>query len=215
MNALAKPEVGKYLNEFFVSSFQKVATFQIVNGQKQGGNVAAYFCAPDGRVLHCVAGPVDGDTMLQEARWVVESARKAIAESEKTGTQFKVLFRRLHAERLRTEGGLVVEAAEFDPPQVSEDGPLTYRDPSGRPLLPVLTLPPIDGPDVQFRAFARELPAGGAAGESDEKGVLDRAGRAWSIGTQGRVHMIFASYAMVKIEKVYATVFENILGERI
>ena len=45
---------------FFVSSFQKVATFRIVaGGQKQGGNVASYFCAPDGRVLHIVAGPVD------------------------------------------------------------------------------------------------------------------------------------------------------------
>ena len=50
MNALANPEVGKYVNEHFVSAFQKVATFKIVNGQKQGGNVAAYFCAPDGRV---------------------------------------------------------------------------------------------------------------------------------------------------------------------
>ena len=52
MNALANPEVGKYLNEYFVSSFQKVATFRIVGKQKQGGNVASYFCAPDGRVLH-------------------------------------------------------------------------------------------------------------------------------------------------------------------
>ena len=59
MNALTSPEVGKFINENFVSSFQKVATFQIVNGQKQGGNVAAYFCAPDGRVLHTIAGPVD------------------------------------------------------------------------------------------------------------------------------------------------------------
>jgi hypothetical protein len=57
VGALNNPEVGKYVNEFFVSSYQKVATFKIVNGNKQGGNVAAYFCAPDGRVLHCVAGP--------------------------------------------------------------------------------------------------------------------------------------------------------------
>ena len=30
MNALANPEVGKFLNENFVSSFQKVGTFRIV-----------------------------------------------------------------------------------------------------------------------------------------------------------------------------------------
>ena len=41
MNALANPEVGKYVNEHFCSSFQKVATFKIANGAKQGGNVAA------------------------------------------------------------------------------------------------------------------------------------------------------------------------------
>ena len=74
MNALANKEVGKYINEFFVSSFQKVATFRIVNKQKQGGNVAAYFCAPDGRVLHLIAGPVDAATFLAESKWVVETA---------------------------------------------------------------------------------------------------------------------------------------------
>ena len=65
MNALANKEVGKYINEFFCSSFQKVATFRIVGKQKQGGNVATYFCAPDGRVLHAVAGPVDAKTLLK------------------------------------------------------------------------------------------------------------------------------------------------------
>ena len=57
MSALADKEVGKYLNANFASSFQKVGTFRVIqnpNGppQKQGGNVASYFCAPDGRVLH-------------------------------------------------------------------------------------------------------------------------------------------------------------------
>ena len=54
MNALANEEVGQYLNRHFVSAFQKVATFQINAGQKQGGNVAGYFCTPEGRVLHAL-----------------------------------------------------------------------------------------------------------------------------------------------------------------
>ena len=58
MNALADDRVGQYFNAHFVSAFQKVGTFKIVDGQKQGGNVAAYFCTADGRVLHVVAGPV-------------------------------------------------------------------------------------------------------------------------------------------------------------
>ena len=64
MNALANPKVGEYLEKYFVSAFQRVGTFRIVGKQKQGGNVATYFCAPDGRVLHAIAGPVNADTIL-------------------------------------------------------------------------------------------------------------------------------------------------------
>jgi hypothetical protein len=208
VGALANPEVGAFINKHFVSSFQKVATFQIVNGQKQGGNVASYFCAPDGRVLHCVAGPVDAQTMLREAKWVVDSVQKAMEESRKTEVPFKALFRRWHAERLRQEHGLVVEPATFDAPAPREDDPLTYNDPSGRPVLPVLVLPPIDGPDVQFRARAE-------AAKDAASGVPDRKGGRWSLGNQGRVHQLMAAYSMTRIEKIYATVFENILGERV
>ncbi len=209
MGALANPEVGAYINKHFVSSFQKVATFQIVNGQKQGGNVASYFCAPDGRVLHCVAGPVDAGTMLREARWVVDSVKKAMEESKRTEVPFKALFRRWHAERLRQEHGLVVEPATFDAPTSREDDPLTYNDPSGRPVLPVLIVPPIDGPDVEFRALAKP------AAEADRAGVAARKGGRWALGNQGRVHQLMSAYSMTKIEKIYATVFENILGERV
>jgi len=211
VSALANPEVGKYLNEYFVSSFQKVATFRIVNGQKQGGNVASYFCAPDGRVLHVVAGPVDAGTLLREAKWVVEGTKKALQESKGDGAQFKAIFRKWHADRLRQEHGLVVEPVTFDAPEAQdENSALTYRDPSGRPLAPKLPPPPIDGPDVTFKlkqeAEARAL---GAAP------MRDKAGRGWVLGNQGRVHMLLAAYSMTKIEKVYGTVFENILGERV
>jgi len=214
VNALANPEVGKYLNEYFVSSFQKVATFRIVGNQKQGGNVASYFCAPDGRVLHIIAGPVNADTLLREAKWVVENTKKAMDEAKGDGAKFKAFFRKAHAERLKAEHGLAVEAVTFDPPAVEEDnGALTYRDPSGRPLAPKLTVPPVDGPDVTIRA-ARALQAaeGKAAGA---RPMLDRRGGRWVLGNQGRVHMLLAAHSMNKIEKLYATIFEGILNEKI
>src|SRR5207245_8157185 len=131
--AVNSPEVGKYLNEHCVSSFQKVATFKSVNQQKQGGNVAAYFCAPDGRVLHVVAGPVDAATMLRESKWVVETTKKALGDAKDDGGRFKAYFRKAHAERLRNEHGLVVEAVTFDPPAAQdENSALTYNDPTGR-----------------------------------------------------------------------------------
>jgi len=216
VNALASPEVGKYLNEYFVSSFQKVATFKIVGKQKQGGNVASYFCAPDGRVLHCVAGPVDSATLLREAKWVVETTKKAMAASKDDGGKFKAYFRKAHAERLKGEYGLVVEPVTFDPPDPQDPkSALTFKDPSGQPLAPVLPPPPLDGPDVKLDDVvmktnqAREAKAAGACY------LADKNGKRWVLGNQGRVHMLLAAHSMTRIERIYGSVFEGILGEKI
>jgi hypothetical protein len=106
VNALAKDEVGNYLNAAFVASFQKVGTFRLVNGQKQGGNVASYFCTPDGRVLHGVAGPVKAAVLLREARWVVETYKLALLEHPDDDTAVRAFVWNAHAERLRREHGL-------------------------------------------------------------------------------------------------------------
>jgi hypothetical protein len=217
VNALANPEVGKYLNEHCVAAFQKVATFKIVGNQKQGGNVAAYFCAPDGRVLHCVAGPVNAATMLKEAKWVVSTTEKAIAEAKGDGAKFKAYFRKAHAERLKAEHGLVVEPVTFDPPvEQDPNSALTYKDPSGRPLAPKLPPPPVDGPNVTLKADAALV----AAQEEEAKApgaraLVDRKGGRRVLGNQGRVHVLMAGHAMAKIETVYGSIFEGILGEKI
>lgn len=215
MGALANKEVGKYLNEFFASSFQKVATFRIVGGAKQGGNVAAYFCAPDGRVLHCVAGPVDAATMLREAKWVVETAKGAIKGSKGDGGQFKAIFRAAHAKKLKEDTGLVVEPVTFDAAEADPKSALTYSDPTGRPLAPKLPPPPIEGPDVSLRAAEMDGLQKRAAGMPGAGPVADRRGKRWVLDNQGRVHMLMAAHSMYKIEKVYGSVFEGILGEKI
>jgi hypothetical protein len=210
VNALANKEVGKFFDEYFVCSFQKVGTFKVVGKQKQGGNVASYFCAPDGRVLHCVAGPVDAATLLREAKWVVESTKKAMDESKGDGAKFKALWRKWHADRLRTEHGLTVEAVTADVEAQDPNSALTYNDPTGRPLAPVLPPPPIDGPDVKFDLMQRaEAKAAGA------RPIADGRGRGWVLGNQGRVHMLLAAHSMKKIETMYGSVFEGILGEKV
>lgn len=100
MNALANPRVGDYVNRHFVSAFQKVATFQINGDQKQGGNVAVYFCTPQGRVLHAVAGPVDAATLLREAQWANEIFQLAQLEKQ-TPAQFQNFFRKAHLDRFQ------------------------------------------------------------------------------------------------------------------
>jgi hypothetical protein len=216
VNALANPEVGKYVNEHFSSSFQKVATFKIVGGAKQGGNVAAYFCAPDGRVLHAIAGPVDAPTFLREAKWVVDTTKKAMKAADGDGGKFKAYFRTAHAQKLKDEAGLVVEPVTFDPPEAQDaKDALTYRDPSGQPLAPRLPPPPIDGPDVSLAKADLEMRQLNAANAPGGVAVQDRRGGRWQLGNQGKVDQLLAGHAMVKIERIYGTVFENILGEKI
>ena len=210
MNALANPAVGKYINEYFCASFQKVATFKIVGGAKQGGNVAAYFCAPDGRVLHVIAGPVDAATMLRESKWVVETTQKAITHSKGDGAKFKAAMRKAHADKLRSDFGVVVEPVTVDIDPQDPNSALTYNDPSGRPLAPKLPPPPIDGPDVRLKEKQDALANAAGARQLSAKG----GGRVW-LNNVGIVHQLMAAHSMVKIEKVYGTVFENILGEKI
>jgi hypothetical protein len=77
-------------------------------------------------------------------------------------------------------------------------------------LAPVLPPPPVDGPDVSFKdAQAKAANAPGA------RALRDKGGRRWVLGNQGRVHWLLAAHGMVKIEKIYGSVFENILGEKV
>jgi hypothetical protein len=114
-----------------VAAFQKVATFRVAGGQKQGGNVASYFCLSDGTVLHAIAGPVDADVFLREARWAVDVRNLAMLESQGSFERYRDVVRRAHAERLlkdrevtRGRGlkGAAVEQLILGGP-VAEDGP--------------------------------------------------------------------------------------------
>jgi hypothetical protein len=122
--------VGNYLNTHFVSSYQKIGTFRVANGQKQGGNVASYFCLPDGEVLHVIAGPVNAATMLTEARWVVETWKLALLEKKESPAELCAFFAKAHADRLRQEYGLtlresrqVSNAWSGDPTALLNDSP--------------------------------------------------------------------------------------------
>lgn len=165
MNALTDAEVGKFLNQHCVASYQKVGTFKIVNGQKQGGNIAAYFCQPDGQVLHAIAGPVDAATLLREARWVVDGLKMARFQAGDDPAKLETWFSQAHADRLRAEYGAKVNLARI-------------RD------------------NCRPESFVTNAPCKG-------------------LNNQGQVHLLLASFPLVKIDKVYRVVFEKILGEKI
>jgi hypothetical protein len=147
---------------------------------------------------------------------VVDTTKQAMKESHGDGAKFKAAFRKAHAEKLRAETGLSVEPTTWDPPSADdENSNLTFRDPSGRPLAPVLPPPPIDGPDVRLSEVefnARQTAANAAPGA---RFVNAKGGRRVAVNNQAVVDQLLAAHAMVKIERVYGTVFENILGEKV
>ena len=108
MNALSSEQVGNYLATHFISAFQKVGTFRIDAGQKQGGNVASYFVTGQGQVLHVLAGPVDAATFLREARWAVETWKLSALEKHDEPAR-KAFFAKAHADRLLHEHGEQLE----------------------------------------------------------------------------------------------------------
>jgi hypothetical protein len=102
--------VGEFVNEHFVSTHQKVGTFRIVNGQKQGGNVACYFCRPDGTVVHAVAGQVKADVLLAEAHFAVELDKLARLHGGKSTLKNKLTVAEEHQKRVKFD----VRAARGD-----------------------------------------------------------------------------------------------------
>jgi hypothetical protein len=109
VNALASDRVADYINENFVATYMKVGTFEIINGQKVGGNVASYFCQPDGAVIHMVPGKVGADALLTEARWANDARTYALTRSTalRTGDvdafRFRAFIRQAHEERYMQE----------------------------------------------------------------------------------------------------------------
>jgi len=109
VNALADARVAQYLNDNYVCTYLKVGAFKIINGQKVGGNVASYFCMPDGAVLHALAGQVDANRFLIEARWAgdVRKSAQAFGTNLDTGnlsmTKFAKQVAKAHGERYHAE----------------------------------------------------------------------------------------------------------------
>jgi hypothetical protein len=122
VSALSDHNVGDYLNRHFISGFQKVATFQINGGQKQGGNVASYFCTPDGLVLHAIAGPVDSQVFLSEARWANETYNLAKLENKHKVTQLRAFFRKAHVARLQMEHSVGIPVERLPASSLSKHG---------------------------------------------------------------------------------------------
>ena len=112
--------------ERFVAAHQQVGDFKVVKVQgrlqKNGGNVAGYFCTPEGRVIHATAGPVTPDTFLDAARWAVDQYERLKDLPPQTREQEMSMAHRLQASNVRKGGKL---AAALGWTATWKDGTLT------------------------------------------------------------------------------------------
>jgi hypothetical protein len=94
-----------------VSAYKKVGTFQKNGNNKQGGNVATYFCLSDETVVHVIPGPVAADVFLREARWAVDVYESAVLEHPDDVDGLRDYLKLAHAIRYLTDQGRGVPRA--------------------------------------------------------------------------------------------------------
>ena len=82
-------------------------------------------------------------------------------------------------------------------------------------LAPKLPPPPLDGPDVTLGDKKFDELQKAAAGAPGNRYVACKRGGRVVVTNEGLVHQIMAAHSLFPIERVYGTVFENILGEKL
>ncbi len=53
--------------------------------------------------MHVIAGPINADVLLREARWVVETSKLAALDSVKSDVRLRTFWRKAHSDRLQQE----------------------------------------------------------------------------------------------------------------
>jgi hypothetical protein len=86
-----------------VAAYKKVGTFRKDGGTKTGGNIATYFCRPDGTVVHVIPGPVSADVFLREARWAVDVHESAVLDHGDDADRQRDYLKLAHATRYLAE----------------------------------------------------------------------------------------------------------------
>jgi hypothetical protein len=94
------------MNAKFVAAHQQAGDFDKEGNKKNGGNVASYFCTPDGRVINAVLGPVGADDLVREAQWAINvyaagkssdvELRQALADAHRTAQGRGQQARQIH-----------------------------------------------------------------------------------------------------------------------
>ena len=105
--------------------FRQAGDFEVVNQngrlQKNGGNVASYFCTPAGRVVHAVGQNVDAERLLKEAHWAVDAYRNANEQAPNNLAARARLIQAAHLAELNTDYSHYVQMVHKEYPRAREE----------------------------------------------------------------------------------------------
>jgi hypothetical protein len=94
------------ISKRFVATYEQAGDFEVVNVngklQKNGGNVASYFCTADGRVIHAVGKNINAEKLLKEARWALDLYARARADAPDKPAKQAEIIQLAHLEELGT-----------------------------------------------------------------------------------------------------------------
>jgi hypothetical protein len=240
VGTLANPELGEFLTRHYVSTYRKVGTFTVLKlggraVQKVGGNVAAYFCTPEGRVLHAIAGVVDAATFRREAEWARETYLKAVGRGDGDPELVASEIRAAHAERSANTAGSCFNlvrvqlnaisacnsVSDVNLAQVYSDsileanGKAAAKVNKARLASPscvyVATVNALKEADASPRVQA--VTALGA--DVNSRVLVSTVVSGLILGQGAQVHSLLSKKGFDDIDGIYRTVFEQFLGEQI
>ena len=117
----------KYIDGKFVCTYEQVSTFVVSNknhrtsfsfekADKQGGDIATYFCTPEGEVLNLLLGPVKGEELLAGAKLAREIFEK-ISKLESIEAK-KDQVRKLHLRQFIESNESIYKVLNYINPNV-------------------------------------------------------------------------------------------------
>jgi hypothetical protein len=158
--------------------------------QKNGGNVASYFCTARGEAIHAVVGAVAADKLLAEARWAVETYQAA-KRASRNQDQLVEFIQDAHLQKLGIDSRQFRMAARRELPAAYRQLPYDLRRVQSerqQGYEAVATPPVIAAKRQAVRALRRY---------------------------NDQVHEILAAWPMADLGLVYRLVFEEVANQRV
>ena len=189
------------MGENFIASYHQIGDFEVVkvNGklQKNGGNVASYFCTPEGRVIHVTAKPVSADQLLREATWAVTTYRQVQAQKPPTLLAQRQLIEEAHLSHFNYSRQDFYAKVREQLPRVQQRYQQRYEE----KMLAVYN-------------EARRSSYSSKSRYKESPLVLARRAAAKSLGGD-RAHQIMVAQPLAPFQEVYREVFEELTNERV